>query len=75
MLRQLQKAIKYARDLVGVEYVALGSDFDGSVTTPFDITGLPLIVEELLKLNFKEKEIQMIMGKNMEKFMLKNLPQ
>ena len=69
------KAIKYARDLVGVEYVALGSDFDGSVTTPFDITGLPLIVEELLKLNFKEKEIQMIMGKNMEKFMLKNLPQ
>jgi len=69
------KAIKYARDLVGIEYVALGSDFDGSVTTPFDITGLPLIVEELLKLNFKEKEIQMIMGKNMEKFMLKNLPQ
>ena len=69
------KAIKYARDLVGVEYVALGSDFDGSVTTPFDITGLPLIVEELLKLNFKEKEIQMIMGKNMEKFMLNNLPQ
>ena len=68
------KAIKYASDLVGVKYVALGSDFDGSVTTPFDITGLPLIVEELLKLNFSEYEIKMIMGENVKRFLLKNLP-
>ncbi len=68
------KAIKYTSDLVGVEYVALGSDFDGSVTTPFDITGLPLIVEELLKLNFTKNEIEMIMGENVKKFLLKNLP-
>jgi microsomal dipeptidase-like Zn-dependent dipeptidase len=26
-------------DLVGVEHVAPGSDFDGSVQTPFDATG------------------------------------
>ena len=68
------KAIKYASDLVGVKYVALGSDFDGSVTTPFDITGLPLIVDELLKLNFTEHEIKMIMGENVKVFLLKNLP-
>lgn len=68
------KAIKYAVDLVGVKYVALGSDFDGSVKTPFDITGLPLIVEELLKLNFTEKDIRLIMGDNVKNFMLKNLP-
>ncbi len=68
------KAIKYTVDLVGVEHVALGSDFDGSVKTPFDITGLPLIVDELLKLKFTEKEIQMVMGGNVKKFMLKNLP-
>ncbi len=68
------KAIKYTCDLVGVEYVALGSDFDGSVTTPFDITGLPLIVDELLKLNFTENEIKMIMGANVKRFLLKNLP-
>lgn len=68
------KAIKYAVDLVGINFVALGSDFDGSVTTPFDITGLPFIVEELLKLNFKPKEIEKIMGKNVERFLLKNLP-
>ncbi len=68
------KAIKYTVDLVGVEHVALGSDFDGSVKTPFDITGLPLIVDELLKLKFTEKEIQMVMGENVKKFLLKNLP-
>ena len=68
------KAIKYTSDLIGVDHVALGSDFDGSVTTPFDITGLPLIIEELLKLNFSEKEIKMIMGENVKLFLLNNLP-
>jgi len=68
------KAIKYTVDLVGVDFVALGSDFDGSVTTPFDITGLPLIVEELIKLGFTEEEIQKVMGDNVKIFLLKNLP-
>ncbi|MCF6223218.1 MAG: membrane dipeptidase [Flavobacteriaceae bacterium] len=68
------KAIKYVSDLVGVQYVALGSDFDGSVITPFDITGLPLIVEELMKLDFTSNEIQKIMGGNVKEFLLKNLP-
>ena len=69
------KAIKYAVDLIGVEHVALGSDFDGSVKTPFDITGLPLIVDELLKLKFNKDEISLIMGGNVKKFLLKNLPE
>lgn len=72
--RATARAIKYAVDLVGINFVALGSDFDGSVTTPFDITGFPLIVEELLKLNVNPKEIEKIMGKNVERFLLENLP-
>ncbi len=68
------KAIKYTVDLVGVDFVSLGSDFDGSVTTPFDITGFPLIVEELIKLDFTEEEIKKIMGENIKNFLLKNLP-
>ena len=68
------QAIKYTANLVGVDYVALGSDFDGSVITPFDITGLPLIVEELLKLDFAEDDIQKIMGGNVKRFLLNNLP-
>ena len=67
-------AIKYTVDLVGIDFVALGSDFDGSVMTPFDITGFPLIVEELIKLDFNEDEIKKIMGVNIKRFLLKNLP-
>jgi len=67
------KSMKYVRDLVGIEHVALGSDFDGSVTVPFDVTGLPLLVDEMLKQGFNEKEIRAIMGENLEKFFLENL--
>ena len=68
------KAMKYTVDLVGVDFVSLGSDFDGSVTTPFDITGLPLIVEELQRVGFSDVEIKKIMGENVKNFLLKNLP-
>tara|TARA_R110002096_G_scaffold86990_3_gene199793 strand:- start:20472 stop:21638 length:1167 start_codon:yes stop_codon:yes gene_type:complete len=67
-------SMKHVRDLVGIEFVALGSDFDGSVTTPFDVTGLPLLVDELLKQGFTRDEIKAIMGENMRDFLLKNLP-
>ena len=68
------KAIQYAVNLVGVEHVALGSDFDGAVQTPFDITGLPLIVDELLKLGMDEDDIRMVMSENSKRFLLNNLP-
>lgn len=68
------KAMKYTVDLVGVDFVSLGSDFDGSVKTPFDITGLPLIVVELQKIGLNDVEISKIMGENVKNFLLKNLP-
>ncbi len=66
-------SIKHVRDLVGVESVALGSDYDGSVTVPFDITGLPLIVDGLMKAGFTEEEIRAVMGENVKRFFLQNL--
>lgn len=66
-------SIKHVRDLVGIEYVALGSDYDGSVAVPFDITGLPLIVEGLMQAGFTEDEIRAVMGENVKNFFLKNL--
>ena len=68
-------AIKYVIDLVGADFVALGSDFDGSVNASVDITGLPLIVEELLKLSISETEIQKVMGGNVQRLLLENLPE
>src|SRR5208283_3654941 len=36
--RAIVKAMRYVSGLVGVEHVALGSDFDGAITAPFDTT-------------------------------------
>ncbi|MCB0504677.1 MAG: membrane dipeptidase, partial [Cyclobacteriaceae bacterium] len=69
------KAIRYAADLIGYKHVALGSDFDGAIQAHFDVTGFPLIAEELLKLDFTENEIAAIMGGNVRDFLLKNLPE
>lgn len=65
--------IRHIRDVVGIQYIALGSDYDGSVSVPFDITGLPLIVEGMVEDGFTEEEIRAVMGENVKRFMLKNL--
>ncbi|WP_439487641.1 dipeptidase [Algoriphagus sp.] len=72
-LPNIVASIKHVRDLVGIDYVALGSDYDGSVAVPFDITGLPLLVEEMLNADFTEAEIQAVMGENVKRFFLLNL--
>jgi len=65
--------MKYVKNLVGVQHIALGSDFDGTVTVPFDVTGMPLLVDEMLRQGFNENEIRAIMGENLKKFFLVNL--
>ncbi|MGL1934204.1 MAG: dipeptidase, partial [Fibrobacterales bacterium] len=58
------KTMTYIKELVGVDYLALGSDFDGSIRAPFTALGLPLIVEELIENGYTEGEIGKIMGGN-----------
>ena len=70
----IAKAIRHAADIVGADHVALGSDFDGAVRTPFDTSGEALITEALLNENFSEDEIAQIMGGNVVKLLSENLP-
>ena len=67
-------AIKYTTDQVGVAHVALGSDFDGVVATPFDATGMVEITDGLLKADFSEDDVAAIMGENVRAFLPKVLP-
>jgi microsomal dipeptidase-like Zn-dependent dipeptidase len=67
-------AIRYVRDLVGAEYVGLGSDFDGGTETPFDTSGLALITEGLMKAGFTEMEIRGVMGGNLLRLLRTRLP-
>jgi membrane dipeptidase len=68
-------AIKYVADKIGVDKVALGSDFDGAVRSSYDINGFPIIVNELLKKGFNRNDIEKIMGGNVRDFLLANLPE
>lgn len=69
------RAIRYTVNLVGVQHVALGSDFDGATGVPFDTTGLPLLVQELLDSGFSDKDIAAIMGGNLLRLLLAQMPE
>ena len=59
--------IDYVVKLVGPDYVALGSDFDGIPAIPLEIkdaSGLPQITQELLNRGYKDKDIKKILGGN-----------
>ena len=57
-------AIKHVRDLVGVQYVGLGSDFDGGTTTGIDTAELGAVTQALLDAGFSDAEIAAVMGGN-----------
>jgi len=70
----IAKAVRYAADRAGVEHVALGSDFDGATTTPFDAAGMAQITSALLDAHFTEDEIRLIMGENVVRLLRQTLP-
>lgn len=69
------RAMRYVRDLTGTtSSIALGSDFDGTVQTPFDTAGLALLTEALLTDGFSREEVRAIMGENALRVFLETLP-
>jgi membrane dipeptidase len=68
------RAMRYVADLVGVEHVALGSDFDGSVRLPIDAANLVQITAALKDAGFSEVEIGKIMGLNVMRVLAQILP-
>ncbi len=67
-------AIAHVRDLVGIEHVALGSDFDGAVTTAFDTAGLVHVTQALADRGFTPDEIARVMGGNLLALLERQLP-
>jgi membrane dipeptidase len=73
-LEDTVKAMRYVADLVGVQHVALGSDWDGSKTV-VDTSGLVLLTEALMKAKFSFEEIAAIMGGNALRVLRQTLPE
>ena len=59
--------LDYIVKMVGVDYVGLGSDFDGVNSLPEGLDGVedfPKITEELVKRGYRKKDIEKILGGN-----------
>ena len=62
--RLVAKSMRHVRDLVGIDHVGLGSDFDGAVTTGFDTAQLAAVTQALVDEGFSRDEIARAMGGN-----------
>ncbi len=60
----IARAVHHAVSVAGIDHVALGSDFDGAVSTPFDAGGLASLTEALISEGFGDTDIARIMGAN-----------
>ncbi|WP_396187394.1 membrane dipeptidase, partial [Flavobacterium sp.] len=59
--------IEYIIKLVGIDYVGLGSDFDGINITPQqldDVTTYPQITKALVEKGYSKKDINKVLGGN-----------
>lgn len=60
--------IDYIKNLVGIDYVGLGSDFDGIESSPQglnDVTSYPLIIQALKDRGYINSEVVKVMGGNL----------
>jgi membrane dipeptidase len=66
-VKDLVDHIDYVKSLVGVDYVGIGSDFDGGggLRDCADVSQFPNITLELLRRGYTETEIQKIWGGNL----------
>lgn len=67
-MSMLIQHLEYIVNLVGVDYVGLGSDFDGINITPKqlnDVTSYPFITKALAEKGFSKKDINKILGGNL----------
>ncbi len=67
------KSLRYAIDLIGVDHVALGSDYDGTTTVRFDASESVALIDAMLKAKFTEHEIRKVAGENTLRFLARAL--
>jgi len=66
-VERLVDHIDHIVKLVGIDYVGLGSDFDGIGSTPEgleDVTKMPNITRELVRRGYSDEDIEKILGGN-----------
>ncbi|NBC66434.1 MAG: membrane dipeptidase, partial [Bacteroidetes bacterium] len=72
MLNQLADHIDHLRDEMGVDYIGIGGDYDGTSSLPEgleDVSTYPDLFAELLKRGYSEEDLRKIAGLNMLRVM------
>ena len=62
--KAIARAIVHVRDIAGIDHVALGSDFDGAVTTGFDTAHLAQVTQALADAGFNRDDAAKVLGGN-----------
>lgn len=68
------KMLIYGANKFGVDHIALGSDFDGTIKAQFDTSELAALTDALLKRGMSAEDIRKVMGENQIAYFLKHLP-
>lgn len=79
-LKDYIKHFLYVINLIGIDYVAFGTDFDGLIDPDIifiknfeDISKFPKVIEMLERVGLRESEIEKICYKNIERIIFSNL--
>ena len=70
----IARVIIHAAEVFGVEHVALGSDYDGTITAQFDASEMAALTHALVEGGMSEADIRLVMGANAIAFFRANLP-
>ncbi len=70
----IARSIAYAVDRIGVDHVALGSDWDGAVPVPFDAANVVRLTDALLGAGLDGAAIRAVMGENVLRVLATALP-
>ena len=73
-MRYVTAAMRYVMNLVGDDFIALGSDFDGATAPGFDTSRLPSLTQQMLNDGFSEQSIGKILGGNALRVLRQVLP-
>ncbi len=71
----IARSIKYGITLLGEDHIALGSDFDGAISTSFDVSELAVLTQALMDQGLNQRQIKKVMGENSLRFLMQQLPE